>query len=339
MTERFPENNKRAGVFYATSSDGLELPVIDVTHPAFELHVSEEEQRAQVKEFLHHGIPFSFLPASVRKKLLQILLRGSRLAEGIQKSQGGFMTGLDTYLLKIGPEMLGEAYANSIDRKIAAALPSLGVRLRLQDVAQLMADALAPALASQPTRPVHFLNIGGGPAIDSLNALLLLKKRNSDMFAERRVFIDVLDLDQAGPAFGKAALNSLSDKEGPLHAWQISFRHLPYNWARPEDLKPVMSEVQGRGSLAICSSEGGLFEYGSDEEIQANLGMLRSLRELVAVVGSVTRADEASQRLQQTNRASLRPRGLAVFRELVKQVGWDVARAIERPFSDQVLLT
>ena len=39
------------------------------------------------------------------------------------------------------------------------------------------------------------------------------------------------------------------------------------------------------------------------------------------------------------NRAAIRPRGLAVYRELVKRVGWDVARVIERPFSEQVLLT
>ena len=75
------------------------------------------------------------------------------------------MTGLHTYLLKLGPEMLGRAYAKPIDRKIAAALPSLAVRLRLEDVANLIADTLLPALADSPGRPLHFLNIAGGPAI------------------------------------------------------------------------------------------------------------------------------------------------------------------------------
>lgn len=89
----------------------------------------------------------------------------------------------------------------------------------------------------------------------------------------------------------------------------------------------------------ICSSEGGLFEYGSDTEIESNLKVLREFPEVVAVVGSVTRADEPIQRIRQMGRAATRPRGLEVFRALIEKTGWKIARAIERPFSDQVVLT
>ena len=58
------------------------------------------------------------------------------------------MSGMHTYLLKLGPEMLGSSYTKPVDRRIAAALPALGVRLRLQDVAQLMTDTLMPILFS-----------------------------------------------------------------------------------------------------------------------------------------------------------------------------------------------
>jgi hypothetical protein len=56
------------------------------------------------------------------------------------------------------------------------------------------------------------------------------------------------------------------------------------------------------------------------------------------MVGSVTRADEPTQRLRQTSSPATRPRGLTSFRALAARCGWRIARAIERPFSDHVVL-
>jgi hypothetical protein len=52
----------------------------------------------------------------------------------------------------------------------------------------------------------------------------------------------------------------------------------------------------------------------------------------------VTRADEPTQRLRATSRAATRPRGLTAFRALAARCGWRVTRALERPFSDHVVL-
>ena len=43
MEPRIPEKNKRAGLVYAVTDDGLELPVIDITHPAFACETTEAE--------------------------------------------------------------------------------------------------------------------------------------------------------------------------------------------------------------------------------------------------------------------------------------------------------
>ena len=88
----------------------------------------------------------------------------------------------------------------------------------------------------------------------------------------------------------------------------------------------------------MCSSEGGLFEYGSDAEIENNLKTLRAFDEVIAVVGSVTRSDELAHRLRQNSAAATRPRGLQVFSSLVNKSGWRIVEAVERPLSDQVLL-
>jgi hypothetical protein len=338
MMERLPETNKRPGVCYATTRDGIELPVVDITHPAFALDIDEAEQRKLGDKFLSDGVPFSGLPSPLRNLLLRFFLRGSILAGGIQKAQGGFMTGMHTYLLKLGPEMLGNAYSTPVDRKIAAALPALGVRLRLQDMALLMADALLPQLRANPCQPVVLLNIAGGPAVDSLNVLIVLNKRHPGIMARRQTSIDVLDADDEGPAFGEAALAALSGEARPLGGIQVTFKHRQYDWANADALQPPLTEAQAQGAVVVCSSEGGLFEYGSDEEIVANLKMLRAYPSVVAVVGSVTRADELTRKLQQTGGAATRPRGLSAIGVLACKAKWKISRAVERPLSDQVIL-
>jgi hypothetical protein len=279
------------------------------------------------------------LPAFLRNPLQRFFLSGSVLANGIGQAQGTFMTGMHTYLLKLGPKMLGSAYAKPIDRRIADSLSVLAVRLRLQDVATLMAELLLPVLVKERSRPLHLLNIAGGPAIDSLNTLILLNKKQPGVLAEREIAIGILDLDEAGPTFGARALAQLSQEGGPLPEIRVAFRHVPYNWNKATDLNAVLTEAQARKALVICSSEGGLFEYGSDIEIEENLKVLRAFPEVLAVVGSVTRADEPVQRIRKMGRAATRPRGLDVFRALIEKTGWKIAQAIERPFSDQVVLT
>ena len=96
----------------------------------------------------------------------------------------------------------------------------------------------------------------------------------------------MLDLDEAGPSFGKSALAALSEQGAPLAGLRIVFRHVRYDWSQTVELQSVLRESQADGAMVICSSEGGLFEYGSDQEIVSNLRVLRSCANTVAVVGS-----------------------------------------------------
>ena len=78
------------------------------------------------------------------------------------------------------------AYARPIDRRIAAALPVMAVRLRLADMATLLAEALAPTLEARPRHPLRLVNIAGGPAMDSLNALIVLRRDRPGVLDGRR---------------------------------------------------------------------------------------------------------------------------------------------------------
>jgi hypothetical protein len=93
----------------------------------------------------------------------------------------------------------------------------------------------------------------------------------------------------------------------------------------------VLREAHEQGALVMCSSEGGLFEYGSDAEIGNNLKTLQTYNEVIAVVGSVTRNDKLAQRLRENSAAATRPRGLQVFTSLVNKSGWRIVEVIERP--------
>src|SRR5215831_1174040 len=169
-------------ICHAKTADGLELPVIDITHPAFNVEISEAEQSAQVTRFLAAFGGRARLPRFLRTTLTRLALRNSLLGRGVLTARGGALGAIETYLLKLGPENLGP-WARPIDRRIAASLPGLSVRLRLKDIARLMADLLLPGLRASTDRPLHFLNLAGGTAIDSLNALLVLNKEASGLLA------------------------------------------------------------------------------------------------------------------------------------------------------------
>jgi hypothetical protein len=49
------EVNKRPGVYYALTNDGIELPIVDVTHPAFALDVSDEQQQLLIGNFMQEA--------------------------------------------------------------------------------------------------------------------------------------------------------------------------------------------------------------------------------------------------------------------------------------------
>ena len=58
MTSRLPEQHKVPGVYYADTNDGIELPIVDITHPAFAVSISDGELRSRIQQFLAQGPPY-----------------------------------------------------------------------------------------------------------------------------------------------------------------------------------------------------------------------------------------------------------------------------------------
>ena len=207
------------------------------------------------------------------------------------------------------------------------------LRLRTQQVAGLLADGIAAAPAA-PGAPLHLVNIGGGPAIDSLNALILLR-RNRSVSLERPIVIHVLDGDEAGPVFGTSALAALQAPGRPLEGLDIAFEHRIYDWNHFDGLEELATGLVASGALVVVSTEGALFEYGSDEAI---VGNLRALSAVEFVAGSVTRGDKARRDMIANSRFKLVPRGLEGFEPLARQAGFEITATEPGVLSDQVAL-
>ena len=232
-------------------------------------------------------------------------------------ASGTFMSGMNTYMMKLGPDNLNEDYFSEIDRRISASAAGTCMRLRLQDIAHLLAAALIAPLSARQKARLHLFNIGGGSAIDSLNALILIRKEHPDVLAGRQIHVHSLDLDTAGADFGARSLASLQAEGAPLHGLQISFHHTPFNWSDPAELRDLKGLFEDEQSVLSASSEGALFEYGSDEDITGNLQVLNGLTPADTVVaGSVTRADEIGLKLNGTGVGSRPPFNSAAWKHL-----------------------
>jgi len=317
----------KTDILYAMTDDGASLPVIDVTHPSFAVTVSETELAEMTDRYLVEIAKWKQIPAPLREAMQQSVLGGA-----LSASCGSFLSGMHTYMMKLGPLYWG-ADAHPIDRSIAASLPAFAARIRLQDMARLLAEGLGRAAAARPGRPICLINIGGGPASDSWNALLRLRAAHPNPQPPCKIKIAVLDIDDRGPAFGSRAIEALRTPGAPLAGLDIGFQHFAYQWSASSRLHDILDELQASESVCAVSSEGSLFEYGSDSEIVSNLRAIQAgCSSDTVVVGSVTRDGEAT-RTTQTSLIRTQPRTIAAFRSLAEETGWRVQEVIERPFS------
>ena len=319
-------------ILYAATGDGLTLPIVDVSHPAFVIRLTESELAEMAERYVRE----SEGRQQVTPELAEALKR-SRLGRGLMAASDGVLGGIETYMMKVGPDNLAPD-VHPLDRAIAASFPALTTRLRLQETAQLLAEGLAGVLSGDPGRPIVCLNIGGGAGADSWNALMLLQAAHPGLMANRTAAITVLDVDAAGTAFGERAVAALQGSGGPLRAMTVRLQHVAYDWSEASRLRGILA-ASPADAVCVVSSEGALFEYGTDQQIVENLRELRvAVPAALAVVGTVTRDSAATRASRASTGVATVPRSIEVFRELASAAGWQVETVLERPFSYNVRL-
>jgi hypothetical protein len=271
--------------------------------------------------------------------MLAAAARKSRLVRAVFNTDKGYLDGISTYVMKLGVDNLVPPYDTPMDRRFVASPHMVMVRLRMLQIARLIAGGIADDLAAAaPGAPLSLINVGGGPAMDSVNALILLRRARPDLL-NRPIGIEVLDSSQDGAFFGANALAALKAHGGPLEGVDIVMRHHDYDWNQPSLLEALVEKLAVAGAILAASSEGALFEYGSDQAIVGNLRALRAGGTGACLVaGSVTRADETRRRMIAQTRFKLVARGMAGFAPLVAEAGFRIAKSEPALLSDQVLL-
>jgi hypothetical protein len=313
-------------LIYAQAPDGRRLPVIDLTNRRFAA-ADDPASLAGLRENLDvWERKQRWMPTFLTRMLMRQAAKRSALMAAMFSSRTGFLDSITTYVLKLGVENFPEGFPAPMDL----------LRLRMQQIAKFLAKALIEPLSASAGAPLHLLNIAGGPALDSINTILFLSPDRPELL-QRPIVIDVLDMQADGPAFGANALDALKQAGAPLNALSIEFRHQPYDWNTPATLTPLLAALRSTGAVVAASSEGGLFEYGSDEAI---IGNLKTLREggVDFVSGSVTSASDSRKRMIANTKFNLVPRGLAGFVPLATRGGYEIARSETAYLSDQVLL-
>lgn len=101
----------------------------------------------------------------------------------------------------------------------------------------------------------------------------------------------------------------------------------------------LLKTFQDVPAVVAASSEGALFEYGSDQDIAGNLRAFYEGTPPDAIVaGSLTRADATGRFLNSSSRAAIQLRGPDAFLALIQPAGWCLAQRIDRPMSHDLLL-
>jgi hypothetical protein len=273
-SELYTIKKKIPGLSYAFTGNGVELPVLDITNPLFISVIDEAKLKKMLKQAEKNAAEtaekFNNMPALIRNFLAK---RSFTMAELLQHNDNNaYLSGVSTLMLKLGPNLIGKGRKRFLDRQAAKGIGGIVLRMRVRDLSTCQANALVPLLRKAPEKNLCIINIAGGAASDSINTLFLIQQEDPLLLQNRKIEINVLDIDSFGPAFAEESVLALKKSSGRFKGLDISFRHIIYDWNNTEKLETLLSEK--KECLLACSSEGGLFEYCSDEVIEKNLNTL-----------------------------------------------------------------
>jgi hypothetical protein len=308
---------------YACTDNGIRLPVVDITHPLFGAPVDEEHLPGLRKESAQRAQALKEMPDSQKK----LLGEKSYIYKGffLKDPHVTYLSGMGTFMSKLSPQLIEGGKERDIDRAASQSIGPVAVRMRLRDICTMQAHALIPKLKEFPQKELCFINIAGGAASDSINTLILILKECKSLLKNRKIEIDVLDIDSSGPNFAGRCIEALKVPECHFHDLDISFNHINYNWADTTELVNLLSKR--KECILMCASEGGLFEYGSDKEIIANLNALHeNTPDDVQIAGDtfhdIDTVDPTTPAIAHVCGMSFRFLGVEGLKNIVEKTAW-----------------
>jgi hypothetical protein len=266
--------NRLPGLTYAYTLNGVELPVLDITHPGFVSGIDESSLKKMLSYVEQNAEKntekFNRIPKFIKKYFAK---HSFAMAELLQnENESSFASGISTLMMKLGPNLIGKGRRRFWDRQVTKGFGALVLRMRARDISICQSEELIPLLVKHEGKNLCFINIAGGAASDNINALILVQKENPELLRNRKIEINILDIDTYGPAFAERCIKAIKSPGNKFSGLDITMRHILYDWNNTLKLSELLSER--KEWLQVCSSEGGLFEYCSDEVIIQNLTVL-----------------------------------------------------------------
>lgn len=109
------EKNRIHRLSFASTDDGIKLPVLDITHPLF-IKSTDEESLADLQKESAQGVKsLREMPDSPKKHLGEnsLIYRGFFLKTPNETT----LSGMSTLMSKLGPHLIGNDKERAIDRK------------------------------------------------------------------------------------------------------------------------------------------------------------------------------------------------------------------------------
>lgn len=253
--------NQDKRILYAVFENEIQFPILDITHPLFNASIDEQAYHLSCLKSARSIESLKKMPGFIQKTFVKM-----------SNVDNSHLSGMRTLLYKLGPELSRGIKLGFRDKWAVKQTSFMGLRIRLRDLCRHQSKILHPQLKQFPERNLCFCNIAGGPASDSINTLILLQESDPELLKGRKIEINILDIDTYGPNFAKRCINVLKQPGERFHDLDITLNIIHYDWSAPEALRKM--SLERSDWIQLCSSEGGLFEYGSDAEIIENLNCL-----------------------------------------------------------------
>ena len=253
--------NQEQHIPYAVFENETQFPILDITHPLFKASINEQAYHLNCLKSARSIESLKKMPRFIQNIFVKM-----------SSVDNSYLSGMRTLMYKLGPELSRGIKLGFRDKWAVKQTSFMGLRIRLRDLCRHQSKILQPQLKQFPERNLCFFNIAGGAATDSINTLILIQESDPELLKGRKIEINILDIDTYGPNFAKRCIDVLKQPGERFYGLDITLNIIHYDWSQPEELLKL--SLERAGWIQFCSSEGGLFEYGSDSDIIENLNHL-----------------------------------------------------------------
>ena len=150
----FTIKNKLPGLSYAYTANGVELPVLDITHPGFVSAIDENKLKELIpyveKNAEKNAAKFKKIPAFIKNYFSKHSFAMSELMQN--ENESSFASGISTLMMKLGPALLGKGKRRYWDRMVTKGFGALVIRMRARDISQCLSEELIPLLHRFPEK-------------------------------------------------------------------------------------------------------------------------------------------------------------------------------------------